>query len=127
MYGFIAEINDCYVSVYPPKVVPTCSFVVVTKCISSLKKLFLHLFELLEAPILLEKVHKTPAYLFKLFPVLQSSFAKELSSTIIEFLCIALLEVKITEVKDCRFCSAALINFRNKHFIPWVKIQRRQK
>ena len=50
MYGFIAEINNCYLSVvYTPKVVPTCSFAVVTKCISSLKKLFLLL--------LLEKVH----------------------------------------------------------------------
>ena len=28
-------------------------------------------------------------------------FAKELSSTIIEFLCIALLEVEINKVKDC--------------------------
>ena len=58
MYGFIAEVNDCYVSVvYPPKVVRTCSFVVVTKCISSLKKLFLHLLESLEPPILLDKAH----------------------------------------------------------------------
>ena len=39
MYGFIAEINDCYVSrVNPPKVVPTCLFVVATKRILSLKK-----------------------------------------------------------------------------------------
>ena len=63
MYGLIAEINDCYVSVvYPPKVVPTCSFVEVTKCISSLKKLFLHLLVSLEPPILLEKAHITLAY-----------------------------------------------------------------
>ena len=98
MHTFIAEINDCYVSVvYPPNVVPTCSFAVVTKCISSLKKLFLHLLESLEPPILLEKVHITPAYLFfKLSPILQSIFVfsqsgfacKGLSRTIIEFLCI---------------------------------------
>ena len=63
MYGFIVEINDCYVSVvYPPKVFLTCSFIVVTKCISSLKKLFLHLLELLELPILLEKVDIAPTY-----------------------------------------------------------------
>ena len=30
-----------------------------------------------------------------------------MSSTIIEFFCIALLEVEITEVKDCRCCRAA--------------------
>ena len=63
MYGFIAEINDCYLAgVYSPKVVPTCLFVVAIKRISSLKKLFLRLLESLEPPILLQKVHITPAY-----------------------------------------------------------------
>ena len=65
MYGFIAKINDCYVSgVYPPKVVPTCSQNIIVLLSLGL-------------------------------------FAKESSSTIIEFLCIALLEVEINEVKDC--------------------------
>ena len=52
---------------------------------------------------------------FQFFPVLQNIFVfsqsgfvcKGVNSTIIEFLCIALLEVKITEVKDCLICPAA--------------------
>ena len=52
MYGFVAKIKNCYVSgVYPPKVIPTCSFAVAKK------KLFLRLLESLEPPILIEKVH----------------------------------------------------------------------
>ena len=81
---------------------------VATKRISSLKKLFLRLLESLEPPILLEKVPVTPAYFAKIsFFSSLSSFAKELSSNIIEFLCIVLLEVEISEVKDCRCCWAA--------------------
>ena len=82
IYRFIAEINDRYVSVvYPPKVALTCLFIVVIKCISSLKKLFLHLLKLLEPPILLKKVYLTSALflVFRLFLVLQNIFVLSLS------------------------------------------------
>ena len=118
MYGFIAEINDCY----PPKIVSTCSFLMVTKCISSLKKLFLHYLSCWNHQYY-ESSYNSCSLSLNCFQYCKTFlffsnlglFAKELSSTIIEFLCIALLEVKNRYSKKLSILLSCLVSCFNQY------------